>query len=82
MAQCQVFGDDATLLPVDSEHSAVFQCLNAAQGNAFNRIILTASGGPFRTWGAERIQSATPEEALKHPTTMGAKDYGRFGQHV
>ncbi len=74
MARCQVWGPEATLLPVDSEHSAVYQCLNGAQGNAYRRIILTASGGPFRTWDPARIQLATPEQALKHPNwSMGAK---------
>jgi 1-deoxy-D-xylulose-5-phosphate reductoisomerase len=62
------------LLPVDSEHSAIFQCLQAAGGNKAEKILLTASGGPFRTWEKERIERATPAEALKHPNwNMGAK---------
>ncbi len=62
------------LLPIDSEHSAIFQCLRAADGNPFERIILTASGGPFRNWSAERIAGATLKDALKHPTwRMGRK---------
>ena len=62
------------LLPVDSEHSAIFQCLQAAGGNKPDKILLTASGGPFRTWDRERIEKATREEALKHPNwNMGAK---------
>ena len=62
------------LLPVDSEHSAIFQCLQAAGGNRPEKILLTASGGPFRTWDRERIERATPAEALKHPNwNMGAK---------
>ena len=62
------------ILPVDSEHSAIFQCLLAAGGNRFTRIHLTASGGPFRTWEKDRIAKATRNEALKHPQwTMGAK---------
>ena len=62
------------LLPVDSEHSAIFQCLQAAGGNKPEKILLTASGGPFRTWDRERIEKATREEALKHPNwNMGAK---------
>lgn len=74
MSRCQVGGEQASLLPVDSEHSAVFQCLNAAEGNPFARIILTASGGPFRTWDSTRIKQATPAQALKHPNwSMGAK---------
>ena len=64
----------APILPVDSEHSAIFQCLLAAQGNALSRIHLTASGGPFRTWDKTRIASATKDMALRHPTwSMGAK---------
>jgi 1-deoxy-D-xylulose-5-phosphate reductoisomerase len=62
----------ATFLPVDSEHNAIFQVLNSGQG--VRRIVLTASGGPFREWGAEKIKSATPEQALAHPTwSMGPK---------
>ncbi len=64
----------APILPVDSEHSAIFQCLLAAQGNALSRIHLTASGGPFRTWDKTRIASATKDMALRHPNwNMGAK---------
>lgn len=70
----------ARLLPVDSEHSAVWQCLPAplcppcAAGPEIRRVILTASGGPFRTWSLHDMQRATPEQALAHPTwTMGAK---------
>ena len=62
------------LLPVDSEHSAIFQCLQAAGENRPEKLWLTASGGPFRTWDRERIERATPAEALKHPNwSMGAK---------
>ena len=62
------------LLPVDSEHSAIFQCLQAAGENRAEKILLTASGGPFRTWDRERIAKATRAEALKHPNwNMGAK---------
>ena len=62
------------LLPVDSEHSAIFQCLQAGGGNKPEKLLLTASGGPFRTWTKERIEKATPAEALKHPNwNMGAK---------
>jgi 1-deoxy-D-xylulose-5-phosphate reductoisomerase len=62
------------ILPVDSEHSAIFQCLEGANGNAPRRLILTASGGPFRTWSKEAIQSATVKDALGHPTwKMGRK---------
>ena len=62
------------LLPVDSEHSAIFQCLQGAQGNAPERLILTASGGPFRTWEKKDIFMATKEQALRHPNwVMGRK---------
>ncbi|HYJ51851.1 MAG TPA: 1-deoxy-D-xylulose-5-phosphate reductoisomerase, partial [Allosphingosinicella sp.] len=64
----------ATLLPVDSEHNAVFQCLQGARPESVRRIILTASGGPFRTWPIERMRAATPEQAVAHPNwSMGAK---------
>lgn len=62
------------LLPVDSEHSAIFQCLWGERSEDARRLILTASGGPFRTWPGEKIASATAAEALSHPTwKMGAK---------
>ena len=62
------------ILPVDSEHSAIFQCLQAAGPNRAEKILLTASGGPFRTWKAEDIRRATRAQALKHPNwDMGAK---------
>ena len=65
---------DNSLLPVDSEHSAIFQCLQGAQGNPARRILLTCSGGPFRTWPKEAVWQATREQALKHPTwSMGQK---------
>ena len=64
----------ATLLPVDSEHSAIFQALSGQRREDVARIILTCSGGPFRTWTRERIARATVEEALRHPNwNMGAK---------
>ena len=63
-----------SILPVDSEHSAIFQCLQGAQGNTPRRLLLTASGGPFRTWAAEDIYRATKEQALRHPNwSMGQK---------
>ncbi len=62
------------IIPVDSEHSAIFQALQAGRKADLRRIILTASGGPFRGWTAEQMQSVTPEMALKHPTwEMGRK---------
>lgn len=64
----------APILPVDSEHSAIFQCLLASQGNTVSKIHLTASGGPFRTWDKDRIATATKDMALQHPNwDMGAK---------
>ena len=65
---------NAVILPVDSEHSAIFQCLLGAQGNAVEKIHLTASGGPFRSWEKPRIAKATAADALKHPNwSMGRK---------
>ena len=63
------------IIPIDSEHSAIFQALYAGNHpSETKRIVLTASGGPFRTWDADRIQSATAAEALNHPTwSMGPK---------
>jgi 1-deoxy-D-xylulose-5-phosphate reductoisomerase len=64
----------STVLPVDSEHNAIFQALGAGRREDVRRIILTASGGPFRTWSAEAIQAVTVEQALRHPNwSMGAK---------
>ena len=62
------------LLPVDSEHSAIFQCLAGHNRSDVHRIILTASGGPFREWPKEKLAEATVADALRHPTwKMGAK---------
>ncbi len=64
----------ATLLPVDSEHNAIFQCLRGSRKEDVSRLILTASGGPFRTSSAEEIRHATREQAVAHPKwSMGAK---------
>jgi 1-deoxy-D-xylulose-5-phosphate reductoisomerase len=64
----------ATVLPVDSEHNAIFQALSAGRREDVRRIVLTASGGPFRTWPLEAIRKVTLEQALKHPTwSMGPK---------
>ena len=64
----------ATLLPIDSEHSAIFQCLAGANRQDVSRIILTASGGPFRAASADEIRVATPAQAVAHPNwSMGAK---------
>jgi len=62
------------IVPVDSEHSAVLQCVTGRRSAELARLILTASGGPFRTWTAERVADATVDEALRHPTwKMGKK---------
>ena len=64
----------ATLLPIDSEHNAIFQCLPRPNTGGVSKILLTASGGPFRTWTAEQIRTATPEQACAHPNwSMGRK---------
>lgn len=64
----------ATLLPVDSEHNAIFQALDARDPSVIEQIILTASGGPFREWTQAQMAKATPEQAVRHPVwSMGAK---------
>ncbi len=65
---------DVKILPVDSEHSAIFQCLEGNKGEEIKRILLTASGGPFRGWSEKELENVTPEKALKHPNwSMGRK---------
>jgi len=65
---------DATILPVDSEHNAIFQCLAGSRAEHVSRIILTASGGPFRTASRDALASVTPAQAVAHPNwSMGAK---------
>ncbi|MGE0230898.1 MAG: 1-deoxy-D-xylulose-5-phosphate reductoisomerase [Flavobacteriaceae bacterium] len=72
MAEAERCG--AEVLPVDSEHSAVFQALDGSPLERIREVVLTASGGPFRTWSADALTRATPEDALNHPTwSMGAK---------
>ncbi len=64
----------ATLLPADSEHNAIFQCFDFARPERVRRIVLTASGGPFRDWPVERMAGVTPAQAVAHPNwSMGAK---------
>lgn len=64
----------ATVLPVDSEHNALFQAMASGRRDEVRRVVITASGGPFRTWSMEAISNATREQALKHPNwSMGAK---------
>lgn len=66
--------NEVQLLPIDSEHSAIFQCMSGENPKTLNKLILTASGGPFREWTTEQIAAAKAKEALKHPTwEMGAK---------
>lgn len=63
-----------TILPVDSEHNAIFQCFDHERPSGISSIILTASGGPFRTWSREEMRDVTPEQAVQHPNwSMGAK---------
>ncbi|MFN3232722.1 MAG: 1-deoxy-D-xylulose-5-phosphate reductoisomerase [Alphaproteobacteria bacterium] len=70
----EVSKNNATLLPVDSEHNAIFQVFDFDQADTVDRIILTASGGPFRTMPASEMASVTPERAVQHPNwSMGAK---------
>ena len=62
------------VVPVDSEHSAILQCITGHPSSEVKRVVLTASGGPFRDWSADRLGSATVEDALRHPTwRMGKK---------
>lgn len=62
------------ILPIDSEHSAILQCLQGEEHSQIRRIVITASGGPFRDWNPEKIRQAGPEDALNHPTwSMGKK---------
>jgi 1-deoxy-D-xylulose-5-phosphate reductoisomerase len=64
----------ATILPVDSEHNAIFQCLAGAHSDDVSKLVLTASGGPFRTLGRAQMAAMTPEQAVSHPNwSMGAK---------
>ncbi len=69
---CSAYG--VRILPVDSEHSAIFQCLAGEENNPVEKIILTASGGPFRTFSPEQLERVTVKDALHHPNwNMGAK---------
>jgi 1-deoxy-D-xylulose-5-phosphate reductoisomerase len=62
------------IVPVDSEHSAILQCIGERASSEIRRVVITASGGPFREWSADRVRAATVEDALKHPTwQMGRK---------
>ncbi len=70
----EVKRSNATLIPVDSEHNGVFQVFDSCQSQAIEQVTLTASGGPFRTWTVEQMETVTPAQACKHPNySMGAK---------
>jgi 1-deoxy-D-xylulose-5-phosphate reductoisomerase len=74
LVRCAAREGRGEIVPIDSEHSAALQCLASAGGRPLQRLILTASGGPFRDWPPERVARATVEEALNHPTwRMGPK---------
>ncbi len=74
IVKAEVKANGAELIPVDSEHSAIFQCLHAGKKNEVKRLLLTASGGPFYGYSAEQLRAVTRADALKHPTwSMGAK---------
>lgn len=74
LVMCAARDGQGTIVPIDSEHSAALQCLASAGGRPLRRLILTASGGPFREWSKERVAQATVTEALNHPTwRMGPK---------
>ena len=63
-----------TVVPVDSEHSAILQCLSGRDASEVRKLVITASGGPFREWPADRVRAATVQDALNHPTwSMGRK---------
>jgi 1-deoxy-D-xylulose-5-phosphate reductoisomerase len=68
-------GSSATVVPVDSEHNAIFQVLNGGDASQVERVTLTASGGPFREWTLEKMRDVTPEQAVAHPNwSMGKKN--------
>jgi 1-deoxy-D-xylulose-5-phosphate reductoisomerase len=74
LVMAAVAANGASLIPVDSEHSAIFQAMEGQRREDLRRLWLTASGGPFRTWPMEMLAAATPAQALKHPNwAMGAK---------
>ena len=78
----EVSARGAVLLPVDSEHNAVFQVFDTRNRPAIERIILTASGGPFRRWSRRQMATATPAQAVSHPNwRMGEKNLRRFGDN-
>ncbi len=75
LLQAEAAAAGGEVIPVDSEHNAIFQLLHGRPASGLTRIVLTASGGPFRTWPAERLAGVRPEDALNHPVwSMGAKN--------
>jgi 1-deoxy-D-xylulose-5-phosphate reductoisomerase len=75
LLQSAIAASGAAVIPVDSEHNAIFQVLNGGSVEDVSRVTLTASGGPFREWPMERMKAATPEQAIAHPTwSMGTKN--------
>ena len=74
MVRREAAAREVPIIPIDSEHSAIFQCLVGSRPDEIERLILTCSGGPFRTWPPDRIEAASVEEALAHPNwSMGDK---------
>ena len=74
MVRREAEANNVDIIPIDSEHSAIFQCLAGSRADEIERLILTCSGGPFRTWSTAQIEKATVEEALAHPNwSMGDK---------
>ena len=74
MVRREAAAREVPIIPIDSEHSAIFQCLVGSRPDEIERLILTCSGGPFRTWSPDRIEAASVEEALAHPNwSMGDK---------
>ena len=74
MVRREAEANGVDIIPIDSEHSAIFQCLVGSRANEIERLILTCSGGPFRTWSRAQIEKATVEQALAHPNwSMGDK---------
>jgi 1-deoxy-D-xylulose-5-phosphate reductoisomerase len=74
LVSAEVRAHGARLIPVDSEHSAIFQVFDAERAARVSKIVLTASGGPFRTWSREKMAAVTPAQAVAHPNwSMGAK---------
>ena len=85
LVMSRVAAKGVQLFPIDSEHSALAQCIRSGRVEELERVVITASGGPFRTWPAERTAAATPAEALRHPTwqlmiTLSA--HHKFGSSV